>query len=193
MLISGGVFATQAGCPSCFTVIRESQQVSPKDHTEVAAVLAAEYDYGSILMTRALHNEVAVRAGIPLRQYILEANEHYYGRAVEAPWWYARYVVMFNPSDSIHQNWQQENERVSHRWAGDSTFNEFYEQIFISDGEAVYRLRETVLVAYAENNSIPLEQIPSLQTDTEKWDVEMAHQQIHTALAARPNADVTQQ
>lgn len=180
--VSIGTFATTAACSTCFTVVQNSQQASPPDHAPAAAALSEAYDGGYILMTRALHNEVAVRAGIPLRNYILEANEHYYNRAVETPWWYARYVVMFNPNERVHQPWQRENEHISKMWADSDEFERFYEQIYISDAEAVYKLRESVLQEHVLARSIPADAVPALQNGTPRWDVEGTHAQIEAAL-----------
>lgn len=185
MVVASASFSISAGCSTCFVVIQKSQQISPADHTLAAMSLKEQYDGGFILMTRALHNEIAVRAEIPLSHYILEANEHYYARALEAPWWYARYVVMFNPSEAIHQDWQRENEQVSHMWAGHEKFNYFYEQIFLSDGEAIYKIREDNLREYALVYNIPFASLPALQTTTRPWDVESTYEQIETAIESK--------
>lgn len=178
-----GSHIEKVGCPDCFAVIQKSNQISPAYHKEAAEALRLNYDGGYILMTRALHNEIAVRAEIPLSHYILEANEHYYGRTLEAPWWFARYVVMFNPNDNIHQAWQQQNEIVSRTWSKNSTFHYYYDQIYLSEGTAVYKINEKILKEKALRNDIPLASIPSLQTENNHWDVEETYKIISQALA----------
>ena len=133
-------------------------------------------------MTRALHNEVAVRAGIPLSQYILEANEHYYDRALETPWLFARYVVMFRPNEDVHQPWQLGNERVSLLWAGDQDFHHFYDELFVSGAEAIYVIDEDALRAYARSRDLSEKLLPALSTRTGEWDVANTDEALEQAI-----------
>lgn len=158
-------------CVGCFTTITNSLQISPPDHTEAARILKQKYKGGRILMTRALHNEIAVRSGIPLSHFVLEANEHYFDQAVAYPWLFAEWVVMQNNAAPEHTAWSEQNEKVSRAWGSEPYLYTFYEEVFVGGSVIVLRLKHDAVLTYAREYAIPVEAIPSLSNETHAWDV----------------------
>jgi hypothetical protein len=171
------VFASGA-CANCFELVTESRQSSPTAHARAGRVLAHEYDGGRILMTRALQNAVAVESGIPLKSFILEANEHYYDQVLGAPWLYARWVVMFNTHYDTPQTWFDRNELVSLIWGRSEDFDRFYELVYQNEHERIYRLRDDVVRAEIASLGLPVDQVPSLDNMVGPWNVKLAHEEL---------------
>lgn len=160
-------------CRGCFPTIVNSLQSSPPDHERIARILHDEYDGGRVLMTRALHNQIAVEAGIPLSHYILEANEFYFDQALAYPWFFAEWVVMQNnANDEIHSDWSKENELVAKNWWNDWTFLRFYEEKYSGQGTILYQLKSEEVLTYSAEYGIPLELVPALSRPDEPWEVE---------------------
>jgi hypothetical protein len=167
--------ADDVGCRECFPIVTNSIQVASENRIRAAKVLADNYDdEGYILMTRALNNEIAVEAGLPLRKFILEANENYYEQAIAQPWWYARYVVMYNPESTAFKPWMLENELVSKRWAGSELFGLYYQPIYVSETEVVYQLDQEFFTQEVAEMGLDPTLFPSLNPQAE-WDVASTH------------------
>lgn len=184
VLSSYGLFSEQA-CADCFDTVQNSLQRSPPDHGSIVNVLKEEYDGGRILMTRALHNEIAVEAGIPLRNYVLEANEHYFEHALTYPWLFADWVVMQNVDFKDHTEWSVQNEKVSAYWGRDEEFKRFYEPMFVGGATVLYRLRHEEVQEYVEEYQLEDLYIPTLASGSEVWDVDTVFADIHSKVAER--------
>ena len=162
----------------CYHTVQNSRQVSPESHTYLAKAIEREYDGGNILITRALHNEVVVKAGVPLKNYVVEGNQYYYEQAIDYPWLFARWVVMY--SDDINTlAWYLEREEVAKRWAGNDEFNYYYERVFDSNHVDLYRVREARVREYAFQAGIKDESLPSLERGGPgEWDVEHTYREL---------------
>jgi hypothetical protein len=142
----------------------------PDDQRRLARVLASNYDGGKILITRALQNYVTVEAGIPLKNYIHESNFGYYDQALEMPWLYARFVVMYNPEIQGIEDWRKENEKISNTWAHSESFHKAYELIYENDSERLYVIRDSVVGDLVASYDINPEIVPSLNNKIANWD-----------------------
>lgn len=140
-----------------FSLIRKEWQVSPEkaqDQKELAAALRGNYDGGKILITRASHDFMTFAAGLPLKSYILESNYQYYNQALDTPWVFARWVVMYSPEIDEY-DWSKRNEHVSMRWTDSELFLENFELVFENQSDRLYKLREDVVRERAEKHNIP--------------------------------------
>lgn len=142
----------------------------PADQKDLAIVLGQKYDGGKIFITRALQNYVTIEAGIPLKNYIHESNDEYYAQALGAPWFYARWVIMYNPKIEGIEDWRRESERISQAWAHSENFHHAYELVYENKSERLYRLRDDVVVQVASLYGIDPALIPSLNEDIIYWD-----------------------
>jgi hypothetical protein len=134
----------------------------------MAESLRREYDYGKILITRALFDITMVRSGIDLKEFIQEANFRYYDEAVNRPWLFARWVIMINRANSGYLGVQLANEKISARWENNPEFLAHYELVSKNDGGMLYRVREEAVRDYARRHELAAEDIPSLSTEEEK-------------------------
>jgi hypothetical protein len=139
------------------------------DQREVARVLASSYDEGKILITRGLQNYVTVEAGLPLRKYIHESNHPYYDQALHYPWYFARWVVMYNP-DAVVDQWRRENELISAIWHNSDDFAERYELVFSNRTQRLYRLRSDVVTSEVAAMGVDPARVPSLNHAIHRWD-----------------------
>ncbi|OGZ41617.1 MAG: hypothetical protein A3C80_00235 [Candidatus Ryanbacteria bacterium RIFCSPHIGHO2_02_FULL_45_43] len=147
------------------------------DQRELALALRGQYDYGKILLMRAMQNHITVTAQIPLKSYIVESNYPYFDEALELPWFFARWVVMYNPDIAVVE-WRKENERISARWANSDEFREAYELVFENESERLYRLREDVVRKKAAMIGMDASTIPSLNPDMVRWETRTVYAEI---------------
>jgi hypothetical protein len=149
------------------------------DQKDIAQVLKREYDYGKILITRALHNFTVVDAGLDLDQYILESNYQYFDEALARPWLFTRWVVMYTPDPPVGE-WRRENEVVSRRWGESGQFKVYYELVHANDTERLYRLREERVAHLARVYGLSPTDIPSLRKDG-AWEPNVAFNRMTRA------------
>ena len=162
-------FVTTSFGEDRFSVVASSATKLRSDQLALAQFLTHNYDDGKILITRALQNFVTVNAGIPLQNYIMEGNYQYYDEAVLSPWFYARWIVTYNPN-ALYDEWRRNNEKISTAWVSDPLFNELYELVYINDTEHAYRLREDVLVSALYTFDIAQDIVPSLNAQFTSWN-----------------------
>jgi hypothetical protein len=154
-----------------YAIIKQSAQGYPeKEQIELAQSLEKNYDYGKVLMTRALHDFVAVEAKIPLRNYIHESNYKYFDQALHDPWLFARYVVMFNPESERQDKWAAKNEKVSAKWGGSDKFKKYYTLVMDNERERLYKINEEAVIEYAKTLGYDISKIPSLNRDISWWN-----------------------
>ncbi len=177
-VVSSYALFTEVACRGCFHTVHHSLQSSPPDQRVIAEILRDEYDGGRILMTRALHNEVAVSAGVPLAHYILEANEHYFDQSLKYPWLFADWVIMQNTAWTHHSDWSRSNERVSLLWTDNDEFERFYDPVYVGQGSILYRLDREEVYAYALKYGLPQRGVPTLDPVEGTWDVERTFQEL---------------
>lgn len=173
-------FLYQTAYAEHFKTLEKSSQGYPSnDQKEIASFLHEHYDGGKILITRALHDFVTVNAGVPLREYIHEANFLFYDQALTRPWLFARWVVMYNLKDhSISLDWAKDNEKVSVRWSGSAEFLHYYELVKETQRETLYKVKESAVLEYIEQHNLNGTEIPSLNTDIIWWDPTLINDQM---------------
>jgi len=178
MILANLSFLYRVAYTENFSVVRSSAEgFLASDQRELADELSREYDEGNILITRALQNFVTVEANIPLKSYVHESNFPYYDQALERPWVFARWVVMYNPDIQI-ADWRKHNELISEKWGDSEEFNYAYELIFENDSEKLFRLRDDVVKNAAEVQGIPTNEIPSLNPEIAKWDTNNVYERM---------------
>jgi len=170
LMLLNGLFLNQVAFVDRYSVVQESAfGFLAEDQKGVADSLAYEYDEGNILITRALQNFVTIDAHIDLENYIHESNYPYYDQALERPWLFARWVVMYNPEIQV-ATWRKQNELVSTNWGNSEEFAEAYELVYENSSERLYRLRSDVIELAAEEQGVDVDAIPSLNPEIAKWN-----------------------
>lgn len=172
------------------TLAASSQGTLPGDQRELGHVLGENYDEGKILITRGLQNYVTVEAGIPLKNYLLESNFLFYENAIEAPWFFAKWVVMYNPEIEGIEEWRRAHERVSQVWADSSEFEQYYTLVFENGSERLYRLKEDEVLRVARTFGIDTKMIPSLNSDIHRWNLEYAEEEILAHMKEERSRDI---
>ncbi len=173
----------RVACAQCFDTVSNSRQVSPEDHARIAEILRREYRGGRVLMTRALANEVAVTSGVPLKEMILEANEHYYAQALAFPWFFAEWVVMQNNTTPYPSSWAKENEKVALLWQGNTQFRYYYRPVFEGTASLLFKLDKEKVAREAQRLGLAADEVPVLAQDRGGWDVRYTYQRLVDALA----------
>jgi 4-amino-4-deoxy-L-arabinose transferase-like glycosyltransferase len=179
------IHLSQSACTTCFTTIKTNWLATKPWRREIAPLLHERYEGGRILMTRAFFNEVSTKAGIPLNHFILEANEPYYAQALDAPWLYARWVVMFDADAANIPNWERTNEKVSATWGNTPEFDYFYELVHQAGSDQLYRLRTERVHEYVARAGVDPSQVPSLSSEG-TWDPQTTHVQLSELLEGIP-------
>jgi hypothetical protein len=154
-----------------YAIIKQSAQGYPeKEQIELARSLEINYDYGKILMTRALHDFVAVEANIPLKNYIHESNYKYFDQTLHDPWLFARYVVMFNTDEERQDKWAAQNEKVSGKWGKSPKFHKYYTLVMENERERLYKVNDEAVRDYAKTLGYDVTKIPSINPDISWWN-----------------------
>lgn len=162
-----------------FTTVKKSSQDYPTEYQiRVSNQLAKNYDYGKILITRALHDFVVVNAGVDLKNYIHESNYKYYDQALERPWLFARFVIMYSSEHNGAGNWSKSNEKISVRWGKSELFEQYYVLIEKNEREVLYKVNEEAVKKYAESKTLDISQIPSLNASITWWDADTIYRNI---------------
>ncbi len=175
-------------CIGCFDTITNSLQLSPEDHRIATELLRDEYQGGQILMTRALHNEIAVASRIPLRNYILEANYVYFDQALAYPWLFAEWIVMQNANHPDASEWSIENELVLQMWGQDDNILRYYYKVFEGESVTVLRLIPEEVEYFVEQHDIERERVPSL-AGREVWNVRETFAYLQERIEAQLSAE----
>lgn len=166
-----------------FEVVRlgaEKSERMVQNQLAAARFIQKNYDHGKILMTRATNDIIAQKSGVPIREYIYESNFPYYEEALEAPWLFARFVVMLNPGetgDEVILEWVKANERVSQRWGNSKSFNQFYDKAFENQFVRIYKIDQKAVENFAARQKIATKQIPSLN-GADWWEADYAREKL---------------
>jgi len=160
------------------TVILEANDYPSKDQVRIAKALNRNYDFGKILMTRALHDFVAVDSGIPLRNFIHESNYKFYDQAIERPWLFARWVVTYNPDSRPKGDWSFRTEKISKKWTDSSVFNERYELVYENKRERLYKVKDSAIKSYAISRGYTNSKIPSINSQVDFWNPDKIYDEL---------------
>ncbi len=171
MVLYSGHNLYQTAFAEDYAIIKQSAQGYPEDEQiELARSLKTNYDFGKILMTRALHDFVAVEAKISLKNYIHESNYKYFDQALHDPWLFARYVVMFNPNEERQDKWAAQNEKVSGKWGRSEKFHKYYTLLMENERERLYKVNDVAVREYARTLGYDTTKIPSINKNISWWN-----------------------
>lgn len=175
LILMSGLYMYQVAVLQRFdVVVKDAEKFSlATSQRKTAEVLHEKYDFGKVLITRAAHDIVAVDAGIPLKDYIHESNYRYYDQALDRPWLFARWVVMYNmisPDTANIPYWSRKNEKISARWGTSELFSSFYDLVYQNNFIRLYKVRESTVKAYATEHHLVRSRIPSLNRELAHWD-----------------------
>lgn len=159
-------------------IVEGSQGYPSEDQKDIAFALSDNYDGGKILITRALHDFVTVNAGIPLRNYIQEANFQFYDQALEKPWIFSRWIVMYNPNGDATLDWSKRNEKVSFIWGGSRELDRYYTLIRSNKREMLLKINEVAVKDYALEHHMDPSKIPSINSSIETWSPGTIYEQM---------------
>ncbi len=171
--VLAGAFLYQIGFVRDYDVVQASGKGYPvEDQRALANALSEHYDFGKILITRARHDIAVVNAGIPLDHYIHESNFRFYDQALDRPWLFARWVVMYNPTAAGNRygKWTLQNELVWTRLTKSEEFFKHYDLVMENETERLYRLKGDSVLTYAAEMGYDPMKIPSLNPAIESWD-----------------------
>lgn len=162
-----------------YKVIKMTAQGYPsKDQMDMSEQLKKNYDYGKVLITRALHDFVVVNAGVDLKNYIHESNYKYYDQALERPWLFSRFVIMYNLENSDAGNWSKGNEKISALWGNSEMFEQYYIFVEKNKREILYKVNEGAVREYAKSRGLDASQIPSINSSIIWWDADKIYQKM---------------
>lgn len=176
-----GTFLYATAWTNRFNIIAISAQGYPsEDQKIVARALDERYDGGKILITRALHDFVTVNAGISLKNYIQEANFRFYDQAIEKPWLFARWVIMYDISENndASLDWARTNEKVSAKWGGSEEFLKYYVPVANNKSEVLFKINEDVVRKEVISLGMDPIRVPSLNIEIGSWDPENIYNQM---------------
>lgn len=166
-----------------FKTINNNISAPSKEQIDLAQFLQKNYDYGFILATRVDNDPVLVEANIPLKNYIHEGNFRFYDQAIKQPWFFARWVIMYNPNDPRGDRWAKRNEAISLKWGDSKTFQKYYTLVYENDKKRLYKLNEQVIRKQTEENGYNTQSIPSLMTRYVKWNTETIYEEMGIKLS----------
>ncbi|MBI2098763.1 MAG: glycosyltransferase family 39 protein [Candidatus Wildermuthbacteria bacterium] len=150
-----------------FREIRMNLGVDGTDQDELTRILSVRYDYGKILITRTINDGLVNELGIPLKNFIFEANNLLYQQTMEEPWLFARWVVM-----------AKEQEPISERWEDSELFHRFYEPVAENETRKLYKVNEDALGRMLEEHGYNARAVPSLREDTKPWNAQTVYYDI---------------
>jgi hypothetical protein len=187
LLLSSADFMNEVARQDKYFVIRNNIN-SPRGHqSEIGRELSQEYDYGKVLLARSDNDPVLAMAGIPLDEYIYEANYLYFDQAVNEPWLFARWVVMNNVGKVEGHNRVVGSDLVAQKWDGNEQFNSFYELVYENIGRRLYKVRDEKVAEYAKLTGLDLSRIPSVNKEIAKWDPAEFYKDIRVSLDVKKN------
>jgi len=161
-----------------FKTLRSNIGVPSNEQIEAAHVLKKKYDYGMILATRVDNDPILVEANIPLKNYIHEGNFRYFDQAVGQPWFFARWVIMYNPNDPQGDKWAKSQESISVKWSESKIFHKYYTLIFENDKKRLYRLNNNIVRKLSEEEGYTIQNIPSLMTHDALWNTNTVYTEM---------------
>lgn len=161
-----------------FQTIRKNIGVASSGQLQIAEVLNREYDYGKVLAIRVNNDPVLVKAGLPLRVYVHEANYLYYEQVFSQPWFFARWVLMFNPDDETDK-WARLKEPVSVKWESSDVFHKYYELVAKNNKKKLYKVRDETIKKLALEQKYNADHIPSINKDMESWNLKTIYVEMN--------------
>src|SRR3989344_2034614 len=180
LLVGSGMHFQQKVFAEQFQEIRKNLGVDNPSQKEITKILVLEYDYGKILVTRTINDGMMSSLGIPLDNFIYEANDQLYRQTIEEPWFFARWVVMYNPKGG--DDWEGAHEPIALRWGNSSLFERFYTLEGENTLRRLYKVNEGALIKLSEEHGYDLASIPSLNKEQVRWDPHMIYAQIQNGV-----------
>lgn len=162
-----------------FKTIRYNLGVPSNEQIEAARYLNKIYDYGKILLTRVDNDPILVAAKIPLINYISEGNYGFYDQAVKQPWFFARWVIIYNQNDPQGDKWVKKKESLSVMYSDSEIFHKYYKLVFKNDKKIIYKINEDAIRKLAKEEKYNLLQIPSINPHLVLWDPETIYQEMN--------------
>ena len=150
-----------------FPTITENINVPSASQHDIATYLAKNYDYGKVLITRSDNDPVLHDSEVPLKNFVYEANNRYYQQVLAEPWMFARWVVMYNPSNPLPDG--SETEPIGARYANNPEFNHYYTLVREDSHRRLYKINEQAVVQLAITRSYNPERIPSIVPSATTW------------------------
>lgn len=169
-----------------YFVIRNNINTPRQYQRDLAAYLNAEYDYGKVLITRTDNDPVLSLADLELDDYIYEANYLYFDQALNEPWIFARWVVMYNSEDGKDQ-WAMDNENIARRWGSNEQFLHFYDLVYENSSRQVYRVKPERVIEYAQASNLDLHKIPSINNEIAKWNPGEFYRSLEVTYGVKKN------
>lgn len=147
------------------------------EQEEVASYLKKNYDFGKIFNIRADNLGLLIESGIPLKNYLYEGNYLYYDQAIKEPWFFARWVIMFNSTKGKEYKWASEREPIFKNWGNSELFDKYYELVLINDYKRLYKIREDSRAKF-EEAGFDSSEIPSINSSIQNWDPQTVRNKI---------------
>src|SRR3989344_5655062 len=176
LLAGNGMHFQQKVFVEQFREIRGNLGLDSPSQKEITKILAGEYDYGKILVTRTINDGLVTSLGIPLNNFIYEANDLVYRQTIEEPWFFARWVVMYNPNGE--DEWECLNEPIALKWGNSPLFERFYTLEGENSLRRLYKVNEGALASLAAAQGYDLASIPSLNKEKVMWNPRTIYAQI---------------
>lgn len=162
-----------------FIIIKTTFSGFPPDNQiDLGKQLEIKYDYGKIATTRTFTDFVAINAGIPLKNYIIESNYKFYDQTIKRPWLFARWVIMDNVESKTLSNWEKTNEKISVKWGKSQTFLKYFNLVLGNNDKLLYKINEEAVKQYAIDKKLNLSEIPSLNSNITWWNPETIYEKM---------------
>jgi|GEM_PF-220483 len=123
-----------------FSVKEEATYYPSETMIDDANYFKNVYDGGDILITRGINDFFVINSGIQMSKYIQEANGVFWENALNEPWKYARWIVMYNPDK---KTWETEKDEISQKWGKNDTIYAIYDIKKKDDMYIILRLKES--------------------------------------------------
>ncbi len=154
--------------------------VPSNEQIEAARYLNKAYDYGKILLTRVDNDPILVEAGIPLKNYVSEGNYRFHDQVVKQPWFFARWIIIYNQDDPQGDKWAKQKEPLSVKYSDSKIFHKYYKLIFENDKKRIYKINDDAVKKLAEEEGYNSLQIPSINPQLTQWDPQTIYSKIQT-------------
>lgn len=142
---------------------------------ESVDALKNNYDGGKILITRSISDVFVNSIDTNISNLIQESNFIYWQKALEKPWLYARYIVMFNPGIG---GWAKERDEISKKWFGKEEIYAFYNVVLNNNRYTILKINEDKIREYAWENNLNIKELPSTNTSLIKWNPKEQEQRM---------------
>ena len=161
------------------TIILNKSFVDEKQNKVIAKEFFQKYDNGKILAIRVNNDPLLIEAGVPLENYVYEGNYIFYDQVLGEPWFFARWVIMYNTEDTT-DIWAKLKEPISVKWADSKLFHKYYVLAVENDKKKIYKINENALEKLAKEQRYDFSKMPSVNPEITKWDPETIYEEMGT-------------